>query len=235
MRIAIMATERSANCPFGHYTDHVHADPADAATGALARAIASNLHRARTDAAWSLDELATRCGVSKGVVVGIEQGRANPSIATLLKIADGLGVPLTRLLELPRAARVRLIPPGEAPTLDAGPGGRLTLLAGTEWIADSHVELWDWSLDARGTHRSEAHRAGTREVVHVRRGTLELDLEGDRHLVAEGSTAVFTADLPHEYRNTGRGRLEIEMVVLEPSGHASSEVAAGRRRGPNRS
>jgi transcriptional regulator with XRE-family HTH domain len=177
-------------------------------------------------AGWTLDELAARAGASKGVVVQIEQGRANPSIATLLKVADGLGVPLTSLLEVPHVALVTVVPAGRAPSLTAGTRGRLTLLAGVEWIAGSHVELWDWSLERGGSHRSDPHRQGTREVVHVRRGALELRVAEERHRVEQGSTVHLVADIAHEYVNAGRGRLLMDMVVLEPAGSDTGVPAA---------
>jgi transcriptional regulator with XRE-family HTH domain len=186
--------------------------------GDVARAIAANVRRARTAAGWTLDELAARAGASKGVVVQIEQGRANPSIGTLLKVADGLGVPLARLLEQSSPAVVTVFPAARAPRLEAGPDGRLTLLAGIEWIAGSHAELWDWSLERGGVHRSDAHRPGTSELVHVRKGTLELRVAAQRHRIEEGSTVHLVADVPHEYANAGRGRLLMDMVVLEPGG-----------------
>ena len=66
-------------------------------TGALARTMQS----LRTERGWSLDQLAARSGVSKGVLVALEQGRSNPNLATLAKVADAFGVPLTRLVERP--------------------------------------------------------------------------------------------------------------------------------------
>ncbi len=189
--------------------------------GDVGRAIADNVHRARTGVGWSLDELAARSGVSKGIVVQIEQARANPSIGTLLKVADGLGIPLTRLLERPAAAAVTLFPPERAPRLRTGESGELSLVAVAEWIAGSHVELWDWSLERGGSLESDAHRAGTWEIVHVRHGTLELRVSGERHVIEEGTAVRFSAHAPHAYRNAGRGRLGMVMVVLEPPGGGS--------------
>ena len=47
---------------------------------------------------WSQQELADRAAISMQTVSNLETGRHVPGIATLLKIAGALGVPLTDLL-----------------------------------------------------------------------------------------------------------------------------------------
>ena len=110
-------------------------------TGALARTMQS----LRTERGWSLDQLAARSGVSKGVLVALEQGRSNPNLATLAKVADAFGVPLTRLVERPDDTGVQITGPAQARLLWRGPnGGTGTILAATEppWAA----ELWHWTV-----------------------------------------------------------------------------------------
>ena len=51
---------------------------------------------------WTLDQVAEAAGVSRRLVVNIEQGATNPSVGTLLRISDALGVGLPALVE-PRA------------------------------------------------------------------------------------------------------------------------------------
>ncbi len=49
-----------------------------------------------------LDDLARRSGVSRRMLLNIEQGNANPGIATLLRISDGLGTGLPGLVDAGR-------------------------------------------------------------------------------------------------------------------------------------
>jgi transcriptional regulator with XRE-family HTH domain len=63
--------------------------------GLIARRVA-DLRRARN---LSFDALSARRQISKGMLVGIEQGSANPSIGTLCKLAAKLRVSLVELLE----------------------------------------------------------------------------------------------------------------------------------------
>ena len=66
----------------------------------LTTAVARTLQALRADRGWSLDQLAARSGVSKGVLVALEQGRSNPNLATLARIGDAFGVPVTQLVDV---------------------------------------------------------------------------------------------------------------------------------------
>ena len=76
----------------------------EAAAGAVARSVRA----LRAGHGWSLDKLAARSGVSKGVLVALEQGKSNPNLSTLVRISDTFGVPVTRLLEAAGEQRVRV-------------------------------------------------------------------------------------------------------------------------------
>ena len=55
---------------------------------AIARTIGRRVREGRTGRGWTLDVLAQRSGVSRRMLVNVEQGVTNPSIATLLRLAD---------------------------------------------------------------------------------------------------------------------------------------------------
>ena len=123
--------------------------------------IGAQVRRHRSDRGWTLDELAHRSGVSRRMLVSIEHGESNPSIATLLRISDAIGVGLPVLVDVERPRDLSVTAAGQAPVLWRGPvGGQALLVAGTE--PPDVVELWDWTLHPGEEHSSEAHSAGTR-------------------------------------------------------------------------
>ena len=61
--------------------------------------IAENLRRLRTERNLSLGQLSTLSEVSKVMLSQIEKGETNPTINTVWKIANGLKVTYTMLLE----------------------------------------------------------------------------------------------------------------------------------------
>lgn len=62
--------------------------------------IAENLKRLRTERGLSLGRLAELSGVSKVMLSQVEKGESSPTINTLWKIATGLQVPYTQLIDI---------------------------------------------------------------------------------------------------------------------------------------
>jgi transcriptional regulator with XRE-family HTH domain len=192
-------------CP---YSDRVPV-PAE-----VASAVAVNTRRLRTDRGWSLDVLAARSGVSKGMLVQLEQARTNPSLGTLCRVAEALSVSLAALIETASAPPVRVVSDGGT-TLWTGPsGGSAQLLVGSD--EREHAELWRWELADGEAHDSdEGHAGGTLELVHVLDGELTLTVDGTDHAVSAGGAATFRGDRPHAYSNDAAGPCRFVMVVLQ--------------------
>lgn len=185
---------------------------ADLVTQALAR----NLKRLRAERGHTLDALAARSGVSRGMVVQIEQARTNPSVGTVVRLADALGVSIARLLDYDETSTVRIVPAEDAVRLWTGPdGGHGTLLNGTE--APGPLELWSWRLQPGESHASDPHPPGTVEIARVDEGVLTLVLDGREHRVPAGSTASYEAGTAHAYRNAEPdGPCLVTLVVSVP-------------------
>ncbi|GAA3393651.1 helix-turn-helix domain-containing protein [Cryptosporangium minutisporangium] len=189
----------------------------DNARPAIAALVGERVRNLRTARRWSLDELAGRSGVSKGMVVQIEAGRTNPSIGTLVRIADAFGVTVARLVEEQRPPEVRVNGPADYSVLWEGPsGGRATLFGGID--EPEFVELWEWVLEPGEEQVSEDHAVGTREMAHVLTGSLTLRVGAVEVRVGTGQTALYPGDVPHTYRNDGGEQTRVHMVVTMPPG-----------------
>src|SRR5690348_16694956 len=104
---------------------------ARAGAGSITRATGGPVRQGRVSRGWTLDQLAERSGVSRRMLVSIEQGSANPSIATLLLISDALGIGLPALVDMDRSPGLRVTRAGAAPVLWRGRvGGQAVLVAG---------------------------------------------------------------------------------------------------------
>lgn len=149
------------------------------------------------------------------MVVNVEQGVVNPSVGTLLRLSDALGVGLPSLVEIPRPRPLKVTRQAEGVALwTSKAGGRGVLVAGTE--PPDVVELWDWTLGPGDRYASDAHSAGTRELVQVQQGRLELEV-GDESVVLEpGDAVAFSGDASHTYANPGRRSTRFSLVVYEP-------------------
>ena len=181
----------------------------------ITTAVARTLQALRAGRGWSLDQLAARSGVSKGVLVALEQGRSNPNLATLARISDAFGVPVTLLVELGGEPAVQISRPDASRVLWRGPsGGTGTIIGATDppWA----VELWRWEVMPGESFGGDAHAPATREMVWVESGTLTLTVAGEHHTVSAGQCARFPASRPHRYENAGDQPTRLTMVVLIP-------------------
>jgi transcriptional regulator with XRE-family HTH domain len=179
--------------------------------------IGARVRQQRTGRGWTLDGLAGRSGVSRRQLVNIERGDGNPSIATLLRLSDALGIGLPALVDVEQPNVSTITPAGQAPVLWTGPhGGQATLVAGTQ--PPDVVELWDWTLHPGEQHRSEAHTPGTRELLHVFEGHIDLTVGEHTDRLATGDAATFHGDLPHGYANPTdtAGRARFTLTVYQP-------------------
>jgi transcriptional regulator with XRE-family HTH domain len=176
-------------------------------------AVGRNVRSERSRKAWTLDDLAARSGVSKGMLVQVEQARSNPSIATICRLATALGVSVASLVEAPEVPATRIVQANEGIVLWTGkPGSSSTLLVGSGTRAQ--VELWDVRMAPDDGYRGEPHPPGTRELLLVIDGELTLEVDGVEYRVPEGGATAFVADRPHAYRNTGEKPLRLSMTVM---------------------
>lgn len=179
----------------------------------LATAVARTVKSLRTERGWSLDQLAARSGVSKGVLVALEQGRSNPNLATLARLADAFGVPVTLLVDISDEPTVRIA--DSSRLLWQGPaGGTGTIVGATDppWGA----ELWRWEVLPGESFGGVAHAPGTRELVWVEDGTLTVTVAGRDYQAGPGQSARFPGSMPHQYANTGTEPTRFLMVVVIP-------------------
>jgi transcriptional regulator with XRE-family HTH domain len=199
-------------------------DP-DVVTAAVGR----NVRAERSRRNWTLDDLAGRSGVSKGMLIQVEQARSNPSIATICRLASALGLTVASLVEAPELPATRVVRADEGVVLWAGKAGSASkLLLGTG--TRDPVELWDVRLAPGEGYGGTPHPVGTQELCMVIDGELALDVDGVEHQVGAGGAAAFVADRPHGYRNRGATPLRFTMVVAQhglggppdPSGDGAS-------------
>src|SRR5688500_6006330 len=105
------------------------AEPAEADSGDHAHTLGSRLRQARLQANLSLREMARQLGVSPSFVSQLENGKSQPSVATLYSLAQLLGVSMDRLFDNQE-------PPATAPQPGAPTVGDQAAGTGTEGDGD---------------------------------------------------------------------------------------------------
>ncbi|MFE4669262.1 XRE family transcriptional regulator [Streptomyces sp. NPDC056716] len=184
----------------------------------LTQSLARNVKHWRAVRGFTLDVLAARSGVSRGMLIQIEQARTNPSLGTVVKIGDALGTSITTLLDYEQGPKVRIVPADQAVRLwHTDAGSYNLLLAGTE--APGPLELWEWRLLPGESSTSDPHPTGTAELLHVTEGELTLTVDGTAYRVPAGASAAFEANAAHTYGNEGDVPMRLMMAVSVPPVH----------------
>ena len=159
--------------------------------------VAGNMRALRTAAAWSQDMLATRAGVSRRMIAGIESGEANVSLSTLDRLAMALGVSFSQMVRPPEMGDNSRI--NSLAWRGAGADRRATLLGTAP--ATREAELWRWSLGPGERYPAEADAANWQEMLYVMQGVLHVERDGRENRVAAGDFLIFTSDRPYAFVN----------------------------------
>ncbi|MGP2471186.1 helix-turn-helix domain-containing protein [Yersinia sp. 2540 StPb PI] len=180
----------------------------------VSEAVSGRIKAFRKQKKLSLDELSRRASVSKGMLVEIEKGAANPSIAILCKLAAAMGLSVADIVDVASKPPVHIINEDDIPVLWQGEkSGSARLLAGTS--GPDMVELWRWHMYPGEQFSSPGHPVGTCELLHVEKGTLQLSIDNTTLNVPAGCSAVARTDSPHQYANSSHDELVFTMAVAE--------------------
>jgi transcriptional regulator with XRE-family HTH domain len=169
-------------------------------SGSSGGRIGPRLRALRTARNLTIEQVADGAGVTKGFVSRLERDQTSVSVAALLRICEVLQTPVGTLFEDPPNALVRA---EEAPVIDFGSGRPRHLVQTPANVKDLRVVK---VLLAPGADAgSEAYRGdrGT-DFIHVLRGELELELDGERFRLGVGDSITFPARTAHTFRNVSK-------------------------------
>lgn len=185
-------------------------------TEALAAEIGTRVKAARNSLGWTLDQLSERAEISRRMVVNVEQGAANPSIGTLLRLSEALGMTVTDLVEQPASGHTTITRRSSGATLWHGEHGGEGVLVSSIRTPDA-VELWTWRVEAGEMLTSEPHPQGTRELLHIEEGTLTVTLGDEQIELHAGDAVTMPGDVQHSYANASDQPTRFTMAVYEPA------------------
>ncbi|QHT58534.1 helix-turn-helix domain-containing protein [Paenibacillus lycopersici] len=176
--------------------------------------LGKNLKGVRQARGLSLDKVAELTGVSKAMLGQIERGETSPTISTIWKIANGLRLSFTSLIEKPPAEVAVIERQDIEPLLEED--GRFRSYPMFPFDPSKKFEVYAVEMDEGSTHVSEAHSPGVEEYVMVSSGLLVIDIQDNSYHVPAGDAVRFAADQPHIYRNAGEGLLRYQAIIYYP-------------------
>ncbi|MDR3576944.1 MAG: XRE family transcriptional regulator [Anaerolineaceae bacterium] len=177
----------------------------------LTQLVALNLKKIREDKKLSLDKLSELTGVSKSMLGQIERGDSSPTIATVWKIANGLKVSFTSLLETPQSDTTLLHQADITPLLEDG--GKYRLYPFFPIEEGRRFEVYTIEIDPGGQLSAEAHPQGTQEFITLFTGQLTVRVDQQEYRLAHGDSIRFRADRPHAYQNSAATLVKFSLVI----------------------
>ncbi|RPI93589.1 MAG: helix-turn-helix domain-containing protein [Chloroflexi bacterium] len=149
----------------------------------------------------SMRALAARSGLSANALSMIERGRASPSVSTLYKLADALGVSITSFFgsEIEKKQAI-FLKANERPHV-AFTRGVFEGLGGEQFVGRIEPFLLTLESNANSGPRSMAHTG--HEFVFCLRGELEYQVERQIFHLSAGDSLLFAAHLKHRWKNVG--------------------------------
>jgi DNA-binding transcriptional MerR regulator len=166
--------------------------------------VGPKLKRLRKRAGLRLVEAAAKANISSGFLSSIENSRANPSVATLQRLAAAYNKTVLDFFDVPAKPR-RLVRSDERQALQTESGIRIELLSVGARLLESQLFKIPPGTGSGGTYSHEGE-----EFIFVVTGTIELWLdELDCHVLREGDSFWFESTVGHRWHNP-----EAEPAVL---------------------
>ena len=168
----------------------------------------------REAAGFSLRTLAARSGISSSMISDIERGVKSPTVITVVRLAQALGVSAAILVDggTDSAPRIRVLrrddaAGGEQPARwqSLGPASR-----------DSRIDFVRYQIPpATVLGPSTAHALGTVEHMHVASGTVRVTVGEETAELTAGDSCSCRTDVPHGVENPDPSAEALIYLIVE--------------------
>jgi transcriptional regulator with XRE-family HTH domain len=176
--------------------------------------VGRGIQKLRKESSLSLDDLAKRSGVSKSMLSQIESEKVNPTIATVWKIANGLGVTLQILLEgwEEPLGKFTVTRAKDVVVLDS-PDENIHFKVLSPLSMEGDLEFYLLKLKNRSRLESASHYNGTEECLTILKGIVKVTVSEQSTELHEGDFITYHADKTHIIENPANEPAQIHMVV----------------------
>jgi transcriptional regulator with XRE-family HTH domain len=160
--------------------------------------VGARLRATRLERGLTISEVAERAGLTAGFISQLERDLTSASLSSLYRICSVLGIRVGNLVDDVPAGRLIRREEQARRSLAMGNAEHLLLSSRDErrfHVTESHIP-------PRGSAGDEPYTLPADvELVYVLRGTLELRVGEETHLLEEGDTFSYSPRDPHTWRN----------------------------------
>jgi transcriptional regulator with XRE-family HTH domain len=173
--------------------------------------IGERLRALREERNISMRSLATRSGLSANALSMIERGKASPSVSTLYKLAEALGISITTFFSSDAERKQVVFLKSDRRTRISFTRGIFEGLGGEQFVGRVEPFMLTLENSANSGPRSMTHTG--HEFVFCLRGELEYQVERQVYRLESGDSLLFAAHLKHKWRNPGRNVTSAIIII----------------------
>lgn len=180
--------------------------------------VGTRLRELRSERNLSIRALARRSGLSANALSMIERDKTSPSVSTLYKLADGMGVPITSFFGEETDRETVVFVKAHERTRVPFQRGTWEGLGGQNFVGRMEPFVLTLESGANSGLHTMVHTG--HEFVICLRGELEYQIEDKFYNLKAGDSLMFSARLRHRWRNAGGN---VTNVLFLLSGFAEGE------------
>lgn len=166
----------------------------------------------------SMRTLAAKSGLSANALSMIERGKTSPSVSTLYKLADAMGISITAFFGAESDKKQVVFIKSDERTRMAFTRGVFEALGGEQFIG--RVEPFMLTMDSGATSGPHTMSHTGHEFVFCLRGELDYQVEKEIFHLRAGDSLLFSAQLKHKWRNAAKTVTNALIII---SGFAEGE------------
>ncbi len=185
---------------------------------ALSMDVGTRLRDLRQGIGLSMRALARESGLSANALSMIERGRTSPSVSTLYKLANAMGIPITAFFrEEPQQQDIVFCKANQRTRVPfmrglwEGLGGQMFV---------GRVEPFMLTLESGASSGPFGMVHTGHEFVLCLRGQLEYQVENNHYTLEAGDALLFAANMRHRWRNPGK---TVTNAIFVLSGYEENE------------
>ncbi|MFZ0419223.1 MAG: cupin domain-containing protein [Candidatus Sulfotelmatobacter sp.] len=174
--------------------------------------LGDKLRRLRRKGELTITEASRQAHISAGFLSAIELSRANPSVATIYRLAAAYGTTVLELYDLPVQSN-RVLRPRNRKSLETKSGVRMELLStGTKMLESMLIRV------PPGTGSDGAYVHQGEDFLYILEGTLEVWLdEVECHRLQQGDSFWFESNRGHRWFNPTNKQAAVLWVNTPPT------------------
>jgi transcriptional regulator with XRE-family HTH domain len=180
--------------------------------------VASSLRQLRESRGISMRMLATKSGLSANALSMIERGKTSPSVSTLYKLADALGVTITAFFGAETEKKQAVFLKADQRTRMSFTRGVFEALGGEQFTG--RVEPFMLTLESGSSSGPHSIVHTGHEFVFCLRGQLEYHVEKQVFLLSAGDSLLFESKMQHRWKNPSKNVTNALIII---SGFAEGE------------